>query len=76
MTDHTSDMFADYGRAHKTPTVEYKIYFSLIFVAALPFALGGVVLSLLGLGGKRRSGGVLKRAWHEANAITPMIFMR
>ncbi len=76
MTDHTHEMIADYGRAHKAPTMEYRIYFSLIFIAALPFALGGVILSLFGLGGTRRSGGMLKRALHEANAITPMIFMR
>ena len=74
MTDQTTNIMNSYSRPRTNATWEYRIYFTLIFMAALPFAFGGVILSLFGFGGTRRKGGVLKRAWAEAHSITPMIF--
>lgn len=76
MTDHTSDFGHVMPRTRRGPGLEYKIYFSLIFLAALPFAAGGVLLALLGFKSKRRSGGLIRRASAEASEITTMIFSR
>lgn len=73
MSDQTSQYFVS-ARQKKAQSVEYWAYFWLIFLAALPFALGGVLLSLIGLGGTRRSGGILRRAWTEAGEITTKVF--
>ena len=73
MSDQTSQYLAP-ARTRQGQSAEYWAYFWLIFLAALPFALGGVLLSLIGLGGTRRSGGVLRRAWTEAAEITTKVF--
>jgi PufQ cytochrome subunit len=52
---------------------EYRLYFALIFLLALPFAVGGWILSPL-LKSPRRSGSPFARAMAEARLITPMIF--
>ncbi|MBC6442211.1 MAG: protein pufQ [Rhodobacteraceae bacterium] len=76
MTDHVTDMDQMTPRARREPGVEYKVYFSLIFLAALPFAAGGVALSAIGIKSERRSGGMIRRALAEASEITTMIFSR
>jgi len=56
----------------RQPWVEYRFYFAVIFLLALPFAL---VQWLYGfLRGTRGNAGVLHRALSEARTITPMIF--
>ncbi|MCV6593469.1 MAG: cytochrome PufQ [Silicimonas sp.] len=77
MSDHTSDFSSGTARRPGGLVWEYRFYFVTIFLCALPFALGGVILTRLGLVRPGlRHGGVIKRALSEAHAITPMIFMR
>jgi hypothetical protein len=52
---------------------EFYLYFTLIFVLALPFSTGSWVLDVI----TRRTlnlHGPLARAWAEADRITPLIF--
>ena len=70
MTDFTSD-----GPKTRPARrgVEFTVYFSIIFVLAIPFAAVGWVLDVfqkhtLNLHGP------LARAWAEADRITPLIF--
>ncbi len=59
--------------AHRVPKAEFLIYFALIFVLALPVQmiawLGGLLRHL-----QLPKTGPVGRAWHDAEAITPMIF--
>lgn len=62
-------------RAHsgRRRTAEFNVYFTLIFVFALPFALIGWLRDVwryrtLNLRGP------LARAWSEADSTTPLIF--
>lgn len=72
MTDMTSDMPGrQTGRRRRT--LEFHIYFALIFLFALPFALVLWVVDILRLRGFSHRG-PLDRAWAEANRTTPMIF--
>ena len=54
--------------------VEYWVYFTLIFVAALPFALGLWAYRLLAPAEGKRNRGVICRAKEQAHMVTPMIF--
>jgi hypothetical protein len=71
MTDFTSS-----ETHHRRPLrrgAEFYFYFTLIFVLALPFSLGGWVLDVIA----RKTlnlPGPLARAWTEADRITPLIF--
>ena len=52
---------------------EFMIYFSLIFVLAIPFATAAWVLDVI----RKQTlmlHGPLARAWAEADRITPLIF--
>lgn len=75
MSDHTSSEF-DFddapSHAHKAPRAEFAFYFALIFAATLPLACLTWALSFLKHGFKTK--GPIKRAWTQANIITPMIF--
>ena len=54
-------------------TLEFGIYFSIIFVAAIPFGVTGWAKDVV----KNRTlllRGPLARAWAEADRITPLIF--
>lgn len=72
MTDFTSDA----PRAHRHHTkrgAEFTVYFSLIFLAALPFSAAGWLLDVF----QKQTlnlHGPLARAWAEADRITPLIF--
>ena len=72
MTDFTSDG----PRAHKAHAkrgAEFTVYFSIIFVLAIPFAAVGWALDVF----QKQTlmlHGPLARAWAEADRITPLIF--
>lgn len=54
-------------------TLEFGVYFSIIFVAAIPFGVIGWAKDVV----KSRTlllRGPLARAWAEADRITPLIF--
>ncbi len=70
MTDFTSNE----PRHHRNKRgAEYMVYFSLIFLLAIPFA---TVFWLLDVFQKQTLmlHGPLARAWGEADRITPLIF--
>jgi hypothetical protein len=69
MSDQTAN-----GPAHKHPRVpraEYRIYFSVIFIAALPFTTAACLADLI-TGHETRD--PVRRALAEAQRITPHIF--
>ncbi|WP_208350639.1 cytochrome PufQ [Pseudaestuariivita rosea] len=71
MTDFTSD--TPIHKVHKTPRTEFYVYFTIIFLAALPLAAISWMLSMI----KQRqwsSRGPVARAITQARIITPMIF--
>ncbi|MDT8857879.1 cytochrome PufQ [Paracoccaceae bacterium Fryx2] len=69
----------DYGidepkcRAHRAGRVEYSIYFALIFMITLPFALLAVPVTFA-LHGRLPEQSPLARARSEAHAAATMIF--
>lgn len=72
MSDQTSNGGYE-AEKPTTPKGEFAVYFAIIFAATLPLAVLTWALSLLkngNAGGK----GPIKRAWSQANIITPMIF--
>ena len=71
MTDLTSHTHI--ARSHKPPRAEFNVYFTLIFLFALPLAIIAWALSALRGGGLSEKGPVA-RAWSQARIITPMIF--
>jgi PufQ cytochrome subunit len=76
MSDHTAgghDGSHGASHGHRTPRVEFYVYFSLIFMVAIPFAAIAWAIALV----RERHlpvHGPLARAWREAGAITPAIF--
>jgi len=70
MSDHTA---GGHHHAHRTPRAEFRIYFAVIFLVAIPFAALAWVCNLVT---ERRLPvhGPVARAWREAGAITPAIF--
>lgn len=58
----------------QTPSIEYRLYFAVIFLACLPWALVRWALSVSDreAGAARR--GPFGHAWGQAKVITPMIF--
>jgi hypothetical protein len=72
MTDNTVN--APRGRPHRRSRAEFTIYFALIFLLALPFAVLGWAFAALR---HRRlpEKGPIARARCEARQITPMIFL-
>jgi len=74
MSDHTSNGGFDTDTPRRsTPRGEFAVYFAIIFAACVPLACLTWALSLVknGTAGGR---GPIKRAWSQANIITPMIF--
>ncbi|AZL60715.1 protein pufQ [Tabrizicola piscis] len=76
MSDHTAGGHDDSHGAshgHRTPRAEFYVYFSLIFMVAIPVAAIAWAIALV----RDRHlpvHGPLARAWREAGAITPAIF--
>jgi len=72
MSDQT-----EYGtahRGHRTSKTEFFVYFALIFLVAIPFAVLAWIGSVL-RHGRLPATGPIGRAWSEAQRITPMIFL-
>jgi len=69
MTDQTSNGFAGERR---TPTIEYRLYFGIIFLISLPWAFASWILGLSAPDGESK--GFIGRAWKQASVITPQIF--
>ncbi len=76
MSDQTASGHSDsHGASHanRTPRTEFYVYFTLIFLIAIPFAAAAWVIAMI----RDRHlpvHGPLARAWREAGAITPAIF--
>jgi hypothetical protein len=62
-----------HGHVHRTPKTEFYIYFTLIFMVAVPLSLVAWVWTALRYQ-RFPKYGPLARAWREAGAITPAIF--
>lgn len=59
---------------HRRPRAEYWFYFTVIFIASLPFALIGWLWSLIRGDRAAIHRTFVHRALSEARAITPIIF--
>ena len=68
MSDQTAG-----GHAHRTPRAEFYIYFTMIFMVAVPLSLGAWTWGVI-RDQRLPVHGPLARAWLEAKAITPAIF--
>ena len=73
MTDQTSNGFSHRNAA---PSVEYRIYFAIIFLISLPWAFVSWALGLAAPEGDQAARGFVARAWHQASIITPLIFSK
>ena len=71
MTDVTSN--GKPGRPGRRRSAEYAVYFTLIFLFALPFATASWLRDVARRGTLNLRG-PWARAWVEADAVTPMIF--
>ena len=72
MTDMTSNLPRE-ERSGRKRTTEFHVYFTLIFVLAIPFATERYISHVI----RKRSldvRGPIARAWAEADRITPLIF--
>jgi PufQ cytochrome subunit len=72
MSDHTANGHGA-PHAHRTPKTEFYLYFTLIFLIAIPFAAVAWVVRLV-TDRRLPVHGPLARAWREAGSITPEIF--
>tara|TARA_Y100001933_G_scaffold198247_1_gene199040 strand:- start:38 stop:259 length:222 start_codon:yes stop_codon:yes gene_type:complete len=71
MTDVASSNAKTRGQSRRS--LEYNIYFSLILILAIPFAIVFWVLDVI----RKQTlmlDGPLARAWAEADRVTPLIF--
>ena len=76
MTDHAglASMFpADSPKSQKRVTVEYSVYFTIIFLATLPLATLTWALTML-RSARLPERGPIARAWSQARIITPIVF--
>lgn len=71
MSDQTANMAPH--RAERVPKAEFRLYFALILLLALPLTTLGWIGALLREGAWPQRGPVA-RACAEARVITPMIF--
>ena len=62
--------------ARKGITTEYRVYFAIIFVAALPFALAAWLKDALLWRREALTESILYRAVRQAELITPRIFQQ
>jgi len=70
-THHSAHMTHD-RRRHQMSRGEYSFYFALIFVAALPICSLQWLFTALRAGAAQKD--PVRRAWSEAQTITPRIF--
>jgi hypothetical protein len=72
MSDYTAN--TPHARSRKGARAEFAIYFGVIFIVALPFALLAWLAQVVRT---RRlpARDPISRAWAEAQAITPQIFL-
>jgi hypothetical protein len=75
MSDHTANggMHAVGHKAVRVPKAEFRIYFWLIFLVALPVGFVTWAFTLIADRHLPRLG-PFARAFYDAKAITPMIF--
>jgi len=71
MTDHATNGMP--ARLKQGPSIEYRLYFAVIFLIYLPWALVAWALSVDDRGEEPKRGPVA-RAWQQASVITPLIF--
>ncbi len=72
MTDLTSNLPIRTNRERRRST-EYRVYFTLIFLLAIPFEMVRCVRDVARLKTLNMRG-PMARAWAEAERTTPMIF--
>ncbi|MEM7055996.1 MAG: cytochrome PufQ [Pseudomonadota bacterium] len=72
MTDNTANGMTP--SRLKGPSVEYRIYFAIIFLFSLPWALITWAFGLTAPGSPDEGKGFIARAWSRAAIITPIIF--
>lgn len=72
MTDQTSNGFAHMPA--RGQSIEYRLYFAVIFLISLPWALASWALGLARPDSEDAGLGFIGRAWRQAAIITPMIF--
>ncbi len=75
MSDHTANGMGQQEAHHapRAPHAEFYVYFTLIFIVAIPFAAVAWIYMTISER-KLPTHGPLARAWREAGAITPAIF--
>ena len=72
MTDQTANGLSP--ARTRGPGIEYRIYFAVIFLLSLPWALVSWVFGLAAPDSEDAGRSVIGRAWRRAAIITPMIF--
>jgi hypothetical protein len=73
MSDQTAGHGHGAHHAQRTPKAEFYVYFTLIFLIAIPFAAVAWIAQLV-IDRRFPVLGPLARAWREAGSITPEIF--
>lgn len=73
MTDLTSNPPPRMSVSRRRRTAEFRLYFTLIFVAAIPFGTVSWLRDIFRLQ-TLNIRGPLARAWAEADRMTPLIF--
>ncbi|MEM9716970.1 MAG: cytochrome PufQ [Pseudomonadota bacterium] len=58
----------------RSEKIEYWVYFTLIFIAAIPFAFSLWVWRMIAPREGKQNRGVIRRAREQAHTVTPMIF--
>lgn len=72
MTDQTSSGFGQLPASARS--IEYRLYFAVIFLISLPWALVSWALGLARPDSEDSGLGFIGRAWRQAAIITPLIF--
>lgn len=73
MTDFTSQTGTHQHHTVRSPKTEFRLYFSLIFLLALPVGIATWGFRTATTG-RLPAMGPVGRAWADARAITPSIF--
>ena len=72
MTDHTANGLAP--SRTRGPSIEYRLYFAIVFLISLPLCLVTCTLGLVRPESEECGKNFIARAWRRAATITPMIF--